>query len=125
MNTMISICLAIVAIIHILPVVGVAGQTTLVRLYETNITDNNLLLLMQHRAMLFGIVALLCALGAVQQRYQGIAITVGLLSVCSYMYLVLVQNDVNESLWRVFHVDIAAFVLLLFAAALWVYQLRV
>ena len=50
------ILLALVAVVHLLPLIGVRGSEALERLSGVAITDPSLLVLMQHRAVLFGII---------------------------------------------------------------------
>ena len=46
----------VVAVIHLLPISGFFGVERLATLYEIEITDSNLEILMRHRAILFGIL---------------------------------------------------------------------
>ena len=50
MSYLVSATLILVAITHLLPVVGVAGSAQLARLYRVDTSDPNLRILMQHRA---------------------------------------------------------------------------
>ncbi|MGH1350723.1 MAG: hypothetical protein ACRBBN_07940, partial [Methyloligellaceae bacterium] len=50
--------LFIVGVIHLLPVTGVLGAGRLSALYGIEVVDPNLLILMQHRAVLFGLLGL-------------------------------------------------------------------
>ena len=60
-------CLIVVGIIHLLPLTGVAGPGRLQALYGVAITDPDLVVLMRHRAVLFGILGAYCVLAAFAQ----------------------------------------------------------
>lgn len=60
MGKIISILLGIVAVIHLLPLAGVLGPQRLQSLYGLAFTEPELVILMQHRAVLFGLNAASC-----------------------------------------------------------------
>ena len=49
-------CLLIVGLINLLPVIGLFGKAKLESTYQIKITSDALVLLMQHRALLFGLI---------------------------------------------------------------------
>jgi hypothetical protein len=53
------VALLVAGIIHLLPVPGVMGVGTLARLYGIGVSDPNTAILMQHRALLFGVLGVL------------------------------------------------------------------
>ena len=57
-----SAMLLVVAVIHLLPVPGVLGAEQLATLYGVPLADPNLVILMRHRAVLFGLLGVLFAL---------------------------------------------------------------
>ena len=112
MQHLVSATLIIVAIIHLLPVVGVLGADRLESLYGVAVEEPNLLVLMRHRAVLFGLVGGLILVAAFLPRYQPIALVAGFVSVLSFFVLVWTVGDTNEQIHRVFVADIVALVCL-------------
>ena len=108
----VSATLIIVAIIHLLPVVGVFGADRLESLYGVAIEDPSLLVLMRHRAVLFGLVGGLIMVAAFLPRYQPIAFVGGFVSVLTFLVLVWMIGDTNEQIRRVVVADIVALVCL-------------
>ena len=56
MRHLVSAMLIVVAIIHLLPLMGVLGGTRLNALYGIPLDEPNLAILMRHRAVLFGLL---------------------------------------------------------------------
>jgi hypothetical protein len=117
MRSFISIALLLVALIHGLPLLGVLGTARLSALYGIALTDPGLEILLRHRAVLFGLLAVFFAYAAFKPEMQRLALTGGLLSVGSFMALTLIVGSPNAALQTVFKVDSAALVVLLAAGA--------
>jgi hypothetical protein len=66
MRHLISAMLLVVAAIHLIPVLGVLGAQKLSGLYGIALSDANLLILMRHRAVLFGLLGLFMALSVLR-----------------------------------------------------------
>ena len=105
MNSVIVVCLLIAALAHIPPVAGVLGSTALRRLYGIDISDPNLLLLMQHRGMLFAIVAAVLLFAVFKPEFRLFAIAVGLLSTLSFVALARPLDMFDPLIVRVVRVD--------------------
>jgi hypothetical protein len=118
----IQACLILAAVIHLLPVVGVLGSDRLRALYGIAVEGPDLAILMRHRAVLFGILGVLLAAGALRSALRGAALAAGLASVASFLLLALSTGGYNEPLRRIVVVDAGALVLLLVAAFLHVSQ---
>lgn len=117
MQKTVSILLGLVALIHLLPVTGALGARRLHSLYGLAIEDPNLLLLMQHRAVLFGLLGGFLLAAALRPAWTGPALVAGLASVASFLVLAL-GGGYNAQIGRVVVADWIALVCLLFAAAL-------
>lgn|GEM_PF-638682 len=122
MDAIRSILLLVPGVIHLLPITGVLGGPRLAALYGIGISDNNLLILMQHRAILLGILGLFLIVAAFRSALQPLAIAAGLISTLSYTALAAFNGQFNDSLQRVLYVDIFAIICLLIAAALVLWQ---
>ena len=95
MKYFVSALLIIVGIIHLLPLSGVLGADRLGRLYGMPFADANLLILMRHRAVLFGLLGLFLVLAAFRPTMQPAALTAGLgdFNVDGRLDLVLPYSD--------------------------------
>lgn len=104
--------LIVVGVIHLIPLSGALGVGRLNSLYGIRITDPDLLILMRHRAVLFGLLGLFCIYAAIKPPLQFIALTAGAISVGSFLYLAYATGGYNEELRRVFVADLVATVFL-------------
>ena len=105
MRQMLSLCLIIVGIIHLLPLSGVLGAERLQSLYGLPMADPNLVLLMRHRAVLFGLLGAFCVIAAFLPALQLAALTAGSVSVLSFLALAASSGPLNASVGRVVVVD--------------------
>ncbi len=85
MQRIIPAMLIMAAFIHLIPVTGVLGGSHLAQLYAIRIDDPNLLILMQHRAVMFGLVGLLLIAAALMPVYRPLAYIAGLTSAASFL----------------------------------------
>lgn len=116
MQLLVTISLIIAAIIHLLPLTGVGSSTALTTLYGLSFEENNLQILMRHRAVLFGILGGLLLYAAFSPRVQSLAILAGLVSAGSFLWIAFAVGGYNAMLNRVVHADIVAIIFLLVAA---------
>lgn len=107
----------IVGLINFGPIVGVLGAGPLAKLYGLTVSDPNLLLLLRHRAMMFGLIGTLLIVAAFKPGLRNLAAALGMVSMVSFCVLALPLAGLNEALQRVFWIDVAAIGFL--AAAWW------
>lgn len=120
-KTIISACLLLVGIIHLLPLSGVLGVDQLQKLYGITFAENNLAILMRHRAVLFGISGAFMITAAFKPKFQLAATIMGLLSVFSFITITWLVGDYNAAIQKVVWVDWVAAALLIISLALnWV-----
>lgn len=112
------LCLALVGFVHLLPFGGVLGSSPLSRLYGVELADPDLVILMRHRAVLFGLLGALLIASVFQRRLRSAGLIGGMISVGSFVLLAVSSGEYNAELRRVVAVDVAAFLLLIVAAAL-------
>jgi len=117
MDVLRSIFLLIPGVIHLLPVTGVLGSPRLAALYGVGISEPNILIMMQHRAVLLGTLGVFMIVAAFRSELQISAIIAGLLSTLSFIVLAVLVGGYNESIQRVMVADVIAIVCLLIAAA--------
>ena len=114
------LALLIVAIIHLLPLVGVLGAGRLESLYGIPFSDPNLLILMRHRAVMFGLLGGLMLAAVFVPRLQPWALALALLSAGSFLVFVYGgDGGHNALLARVALVDVVAVVAALVGLAGW------
>lgn len=109
MRYVLTAALVIVGIIHLLPLVGVLGSDRLQSLYGVSLTDPNLVLLMRHRAVLFGILGAFFVFSAFVPALQLSALILGTLSVISFLTLAAMSDQTNLSVARIVTADWVAF----------------
>lgn len=110
----------VVAVIHLLPISGFFGVERLASLYQIEITDGNLEILMRHRAVLFGILGVFLAYAAFRPAIQPIAFFAAFISVASFFFLSFSVGEFNDAIRKVIIVDIVASVSLVGAIVIYV-----
>lgn len=106
------VALLIAGIIHLLPVPGVMGVSTLTRLYGIEVNDPNTAILLQHRALLFGVLGVLMLTAIALPSLRVTALTVGLFSAASFIVVAMAVGGYNPAIARVVVADVVASVLL-------------
>jgi len=119
MNKTISGMLIIAAIIHLLPAVGVLGAERLTNLYGLPFQEPNLLIMMRHRAVLFGLLGLFLLYAAFNPGLQAAALIAGVISAASFLLLAWSVGGYNAALNRVVIADVVALACLLLASVLY------
>ena len=122
MRTVVSATLILVAIIHLLPLAGVLGSDRLGSMYGITVDDPDLLILMRHRAVLFGILGGFLAVAAFIPAMQPAAFIAGFLSVVSFLWLAWSTGGYNASIGRVVVADVIALALLVLGLAAHLYR---
>lgn len=87
MRILTTLALLVVGVIHLIPLSGVLGHEHLARLYGAAPSDPSALILMRHRAVLFGIVGGVCMLAAFKPALQWLALVLGGFSVVAFLWL--------------------------------------
>ena len=114
---LISAVLLLVAAVHLLPLLGVLGTPRLLQLYDLHIEEPNLLLLMRHRALLFGLLGALLAAAAFKPEWQGLALLAAWGSVLGFV--LLAPPGLLPAVRRVWWIDVALLPLLALASWAW------
>lgn len=121
MRYLVPAMLVVVGVIHLLPLSGVLGSERLVALYGLTFNEPNLVILMRHRAVLFGLLGLFLVFAAFQPPFQTVAFIAGFVSVGSFLGLAWSVGGYNAQVGRVFVADIIALVCLIIGAAAHIY----
>jgi hypothetical protein len=120
------VALLISGLIHLLPVPGVMGAAALTRLYGIDVADANTSILLQHRALLFGVLGLLMLSAIAVPSLRLTVLAVALFSAASFIVVALWVGSYNATIARVVTVDVVASILLAagLVAELWLARQR-
>jgi hypothetical protein len=118
MSKTITFCLVIVGLINFVPVAGVLSVQSLESAYSVGISSNDLIILMRHRALLFGILGGFILYAAFVSSYQFAAMIMAGVSMIGFAGLVYSVGGFNESISSVLIIDYVGIVFLAIAALL-------
>lgn len=116
MRHLISAMLLIAAVIHLLPIAGVAGAEQLATLYGITVAGPDLAILLRHRAVVLATLGAFMLLAAFRPNLQGVALAAGLLSAVSFLFLAWCVGDYNAKMARVVAADVVASICLVIGA---------
>lgn len=109
--------LLIAGVIHLLPLPGVLGASHLTRLYGVTVDDPNLVILLRHRAVLFGLLGALLVAAVFRPEWRLLAAGLALVSAVAFLVIALGVGGYNNALQRVVIADVVAVACLLGAIA--------
>jgi hypothetical protein len=113
----IALGLAVAGAIHLIPLPGLLGAAMLERLYGVVLEDPGLVLLLRHRALLFGLLGTGLVLAIVRRAWRGPMIVAGLISTGAFLLLAW-PLALEGTLQRVVLADAAALLALLLSGGL-------
>lgn len=116
--------LILVAIIHLLPLSGVLGPERLAELYGISVDEPNLLILMRHRAVLFGILGTFMVVAVWRPALRSAAFAMGFASVVPFLWLARSTGGYNAEIGKVVTADVVALFLLIVGLAAHVHTRR-
>ena len=117
MAVFVKAVLILVGLVNLAPIVGVLSQSHLFRLYGVAIENQDLLLMMRHRAVLLGLVGATMVAAAWLPGLRTAACMLGLVSMISFVVLVLGSGGVSAPLLKIAVIDGLAIVVLVLALA--------
>lgn len=115
---MIALLLILAGVLQLLPLRGVLGRERLNALYGLALDEPNLLLMLRHRAVLFGLLGALLLAAAFVTWLQPFALAAGLLSTLSFILLAKLTPGYNEALRKMVIADWLSLAALLVALTL-------
>lgn len=118
MTKAIAVLLVIVGLINFLPVLGVLSAERLTQAYDVALADNNLVILMRHRALLFGLLGGFVLVSVFLPQYRPAAMVLAGISMVGFLVIVLQQGGYNDALYKVMIADVVGIVALAGAALL-------
>lgn len=118
MTKLITACLVIVGLINFLPVLTLISVPKLEETYAISLLSNDLIILMKHRALLFGILGGFILYSAFVPIYQAPAMLMAAISMIGFVVLMYVVGDYNESLYKVLIFDYVGLIALAIAVVI-------
>jgi hypothetical protein len=121
---LVSTTLVIVGVIHLLPFSGVLSSARLSAIYGVAFEEPNLVILMRHRAVLFGLLGLFMFVAAFKPAFQFTAFIAGFVSVLSFLWIAYSTGGYNVAIGRVVVADLLALLCLIVGAVGYAYGKR-
>lgn len=118
MEILARVLLVLVAVNNFIPVYGVLGGEALRSLYDVPTDNHNVLLLLRHRAVFFGLLGAFLFAAAIRKALLPYAATAGFVSMLSFVVLAATQCCTTDKMTVIAMFDIAAPFLLLLSLAL-------
>jgi len=118
MSKGITLCLIIVGLINFVPVAGVLSAQKLEGAYNVALSSSDLIILMRHRALLFGVLGGFILFSAFVPSYQSAAMIMAGISMVGFAVLVNSVDGFNASINKVLIVDYAGILFLAIAVFL-------
>ncbi|MGB5292862.1 MAG: hypothetical protein WBN41_15580 [Lysobacterales bacterium] len=118
MSKLVSSLLIVVGVINFLPVFAVLSATNLEQAYSVEFANNDLIILMRHRALLFGIIGGFILFSVFAPSFQTPAMIMAALSMIGFLYLVWTVGGHNDAISRIAVIDVAGIACLALAAVL-------
>lgn len=108
MNKIISAILILVGLINFYPVIGVISNAMVTNLYLIDAANNDILILLRHRAILLGLLGAFIAHSAFKPELQWSAIIIGLVSMLSFIAIALLIGEYGAGIRKIIIADIVA-----------------
>ena len=96
------------ALIHLIPMTAVVMPSQIAKLYGVIPDDKTQIVLLQHRAFLLGLVGAACALAAHNEAVRWLVLIGTSISMCVFVLICLVHNQMGGPLRKIAFVDLAA-----------------
>jgi hypothetical protein len=118
MKFLLPILFWLLAIIHILPSLSGLSSSRMAALYGIDADNNTLLTLLQHRALLFGLVAAACIYAAHTPSVRWPVLIGTVASMAGFIVVAALRGTMSGSLSKIVIVDAVGCIIALGAAAL-------
>lgn len=106
MKKLVTSALLIAGAINLYPVIGVISVDQLVKLYGVPLENTDLIILMRHRAVLFGLLGVFIVYSAFRSSIQAIACIAGLVSMISFIVIAYASGQFGDMLNKIIVADI-------------------
>jgi hypothetical protein len=102
------LALLLAAAIHLLPVPAALSNGALFKLYRVRFTDPSLIVMLRHRAAIFGILAAFMLAACFDTSLRTAAFAVGFASAASFVAIAWQVGNYNTAIARVVTADLIA-----------------
>jgi hypothetical protein len=102
------LALLLAAAIHLLPVSGAFSNAALFKLYRVQLTDPNLIVLLRHRAAMFGVIAVFMLVACFETSLRPAAFAVGFASATTFIAIAWQVGGYSKAIARVVTADLVA-----------------
>ena len=113
MKVFVTAALLLAGLINLAPVIGVISANQLEGMYGIPIENSDLVILMRHRAILFGLLGAFIIYSASRESLQSLACIAGLVSMISFIVLAYAAGGYGEALNKVIIADVVGSVALI------------
>ncbi|MEW6733957.1 MAG: phosphopantetheine adenylyltransferase [Acidobacteriota bacterium] len=100
--------LILVGLINLYPIIGVLSAEMVYRLYKINAQSNDIVILLRHRATLFGLLGAFIIYSAFKPKLHLWSVAIGLISMLSFIILALLDRPFGAGIRKVIIADIIA-----------------
>ena len=114
----ITTLLILVGLINVFPLLGVLSAEVLATAYNIPAPEGDLLILMRHRALLFGVVGSIVLVSAFRRQLQPTAMVAAFVTMIGFIVLTLGSGEYGQKIYNVMLIDVFSTVLLVVAALL-------
>ncbi|PKQ03583.1 MAG: phosphopantetheine adenylyltransferase [Alphaproteobacteria bacterium HGW-Alphaproteobacteria-11] len=118
-SVVIAVIFVLVGLLNAFPAVGLLGAKQLRSLYGLDFSEPNLLTLMQHRAVMLGLIGIFLIVAAFRRELQPAGFVLGFASMLSFVVFARLQEGPSPWISKVATADIAGSALLLVALVLY------
>ena len=105
--------LLLAGLINFIPVIGVVSVAQLEQLYGVPLDNTDLIILLRHRAILFGLLGAFIIYSAFRESLQTLACIAGLVSMISFIVLAYASGDFGQILNKVIIADVVGSIALI------------
>lgn len=108
MQRIVAAILILVGLINFYPAIGVLSAKILFGLYSIEVQNNDVFILLRHRAILFALLGAFIIYSAFKPPLQNLAIFAGLVSMLSFVLIAFLAGDYGAGIRKVVIADVIA-----------------
>ena len=118
MSKLLFALLLLVGLINFLPVIGVLSAARLESAYGIELLSNDIIILMRHRALLFGLVGGFVIYSAFNPMYRSVAMLLAGISMVGFIVIAYLTGEYNQNIHKIVMADYVGILLLVTAVGI-------